>query len=935
MVIFCQGGSALALDNSKNNFPDIKGHWAEKIITEWTAQGLIAGLPDGTFAPNNRITRAEFVTLVNRAFKEKVTEKQSPIVFVDVEKKDWFYNEVMCAAKAGYIKGFPDGRFGAKELITRQDVSVIINRFLASPVENYVNELKVFTDSSTVSDYAINSVAALKKLKIISGYPDGTFGPQRQISRAEAVAILERAYKILRGDTEVSMEKKTIELKDYSLIELSALNKGEPPEIYKNEQTGIPRFIGGKYTPLLVKSPEEAIRSLNSIKTLMKIGQPEKEFICKQKDSILGVTTYRLQQVYNGVPVYEGELVISTDVNGVTTSLMGDYLPDVCSVGVETTPQLSREEAIAIAKQELGEDVESYASELMIYTKNYRLSPCLVWLVSVSGTNEEGLVDSVVFVDARKGKVLDRENKLKSFFSSSVSVNTSGRCLKGETKSFVVEKRKDTKYVMHDLNRKIWLYSAGFNNSLPGTLIESTDNTWSNSAAIDAYTNLAIVYDYYKNVLGRNSFDNRGMDIICTVDYREEPDTIYDNAFWNPHFKQLAFGEGRDKPQCAALDLVGHEFTHGVVYYTAGLRYQNQSGALDEAYADILGNLIENKADPEWLMGEDCLNKGAIRSGANPNEYFLPDKVGSPYYREPVLDPIIDNDYGWVHTNSAIIVKAAHLMWENVLNDKEKLAQLWYVSLFKLKRDSDFVACRLAVIQAAKELKDRLGLTDQQIISIAEAFDHVGICAVAQSELDEAAWYYPSLLKAMSREIISGYPDGEIYPMMGLTKAEFLTALFKTYGYKANPLTDVDKDFMNYPVKWRFHKDFGVLRVAKDKGWIDDSFQPDLQITREEAGYYLWEACKGAKEAVKSNLKLVTYGRGADVKSKAWQAKKVFSDQNRINPKYEEAIYQLYMNNIYTGYVDRTFRPTQFLDKATCSWLLMRTFNNDYTSAAI
>jgi prepilin-type processing-associated H-X9-DG protein len=85
-----------------------------------------------------------------------------------------------------------------------------------------------------------------------------------------------------------------------------------------------------------------------------------------------------------------------------------------------------------------------------------------------------------------------------------------------------------------------------------------------------------------------------------------------DNAYWNG--SQMLFGDGhvKFKPLSAGLDLTGHELTHGVVQYTAGLIYQSQSGALNEAYADILGNLVENKNDAgAWLLGEDIMLPGA------------------------------------------------------------------------------------------------------------------------------------------------------------------------------------------------------------------------------------------------------------------------------------------------------------------------------------
>lgn len=92
---------------------DIKGHWAQRQITAWADKGLAAGYPDGTFKPDNQITRAEFVTLVNRAFNKQ--DAGARIDFTDINPSHWFYGEVTVAVAAGYMSGYND-RTGAPDL---------------------------------------------------------------------------------------------------------------------------------------------------------------------------------------------------------------------------------------------------------------------------------------------------------------------------------------------------------------------------------------------------------------------------------------------------------------------------------------------------------------------------------------------------------------------------------------------------------------------------------------------------------------------------------------------------------------------------------------------------------------------------------------------------------------------------------------------------
>jgi len=100
-IIFCLAATAFAAVP-----PDVEGHWAERQIAGWLEKDLASGYPDGTFRPENHITRAEFMILANNAFG--FTERAG-INFSDVLSTDWFYQEVGRAVAAGYISGYGDG----------------------------------------------------------------------------------------------------------------------------------------------------------------------------------------------------------------------------------------------------------------------------------------------------------------------------------------------------------------------------------------------------------------------------------------------------------------------------------------------------------------------------------------------------------------------------------------------------------------------------------------------------------------------------------------------------------------------------------------------------------------------------------------------------------------------------------------------------------
>ena len=133
------------------------------------------------------------------------------------------------------------------------------------------------------------------------------------------------------------------------------------------------------------------------------------------------------------------------------------------------------------------------------------------------------------------------------------------------------------------------------------------------------------------------------------------------NAFWNGSFMTYGDGDGNSRGPLVSLDIVGHEITHGVVQSTAGLIYRNQSGALNESFADIFGEAIEHHArnNNDWLMGGDIGlngNSGQFRSMQNPNQFADPDTYLGDYWY------VGNGDAGGVHINSGVMNKWFYIM---------------------------------------------------------------------------------------------------------------------------------------------------------------------------------------------------------------------------------------------------------------------------------
>ena len=199
-----------------DSFSDIAGHWAEKEIKAWIARELAGGYPDGSFRPDSPITRAEFVTLVNRAFgytnmADNIVETArgegtSLGTYRDVAATDWYAGEIASAVAVGYLGGYPDGTVKPQNQITRQEAAAIFARIL--PTNNDVltydndsndnvdyidNTLAQLTDQAQIPEWSEAAIVAAVKGGYMNGYPDGSFQPTKAITRAEAVAVLERA----------------------------------------------------------------------------------------------------------------------------------------------------------------------------------------------------------------------------------------------------------------------------------------------------------------------------------------------------------------------------------------------------------------------------------------------------------------------------------------------------------------------------------------------------------------------------------------------------------------------------------------------------------------------------------------------------------------------------------------------------------------------
>lgn len=279
------------------------------------------------------------------------------------------------------------------------------------------------------------------------------------------------------------------------------------------------------------------------------------------------------------------------------------------------------------------------------------------------------------------------------------------------------------------------IFDAKHEEDLPGNLTRGEgDKAGTDRSANEAYDYAGATYDFYQQAFGRNSVDDRGLRLDSTVHYGEK----YDNAFWNG--QQMVYGDGDAKifgrfTRC--IDVIGHELTHGVTQYEAGLNYRGQPGALNESMSDVFGSLVkqwtlkQTAAKADWLIGKGLFTKKvkgvALRSMKDPGTAYNDPLLGKdpqPAHMKDLYKGSSDN--GGVHINSGIPNRAFYLVaialggfaWE-------KAGKIWYTALCdRLRPTSDFKAARQATISAAAQLFGSGGTEEK---AVRDAWAQVGV----------------------------------------------------------------------------------------------------------------------------------------------------------------------------------------------------------------
>jgi Zn-dependent metalloprotease len=423
-----------------------------------------------------------------------------------------------------------------------------------------------------------------------------------------------------------------------------------------------------------------------------------------EPDAQLGWSHVRLDQVYQGLPVFGRQLLVHLDDQGQIVAVNGDFHP---AIELDTTPAITPEQAMATALADL---------------KGEQLLPLELATIEIHPSPADSRL--AIYVDPNGNASLVWE----------VTILTASPL--GQW-SYFINARRNT--VVHAIDgvmpiKRRRTFTAQNGTRIPGRLIIDEGERSRDPIAQAAHDGAGVVYDYYFNTFQRDSIDGNGLPLVSTVNFGSDPQDA-ENAAWVGEYRQMIYGDGGRifRPLPYGLDVVGHEFTHGVIETSANLIYEVQSGALNESYADVFGAMIDRD---DWLIGEEVVKSPPfptpfLRSLQDPNaEGFYDPRnplggVGQPATMDQYAN--LPNsrraDNGGVHINSGIPNHAHYLLAQAI--GREKTEQIAYRALTQyLSPTSDFVDAATASIRAATDL---YGAADAN--ATQQAFAQVGITA--------------------------------------------------------------------------------------------------------------------------------------------------------------------------------------------------------------
>lgn len=507
----------------------------------------------------------------------------------------------------------------------------------------------------------------------------------------------------------VSVSLGALSLNAFSANEIS---------IEATTENGTPSFIKGDLGKINATPTALAIKGLLKSNSQYALNGNESFSIKEQWLDKLGKQHLRLNQSINDLPVYGTSLTLHSSVNlsGLQSSLNENDVYAITGI-VASAKTVSSKNQVATSARSDANKIKRLAKKhgeiISNPTKVYVYLPVseetvLAWKVEVQWNNGgDDFGRDILFYDASSLTLATRHAQVHSAKS----------------------------WKTYDLQNQAQNYA-------PGVLKCTNNQSCGDASAQRAHNGAATVYDYYLNRFNRDSINGNGLTMVSSVHLGNN----VANAYWTG--SQMLYGDGDGQildDLTLSFDVVGHELTHGVTQYTAGLIYNNASGALNEAWSDILGVAAKAYRDGttqgDWYLAEESYTPNtsgdAMRYMNNPTQDnysrdWWPDRISY------TSNPNNSNDQGGVHGNSGIANLAFALLSDGGTHPRNKSnAQVPAIGLLKaeqifyralttyMTQSTNFAGARSATAQAAQDL---YGAGEKTAVETAWCAVGVGAC---------------------------------------------------------------------------------------------------------------------------------------------------------------------------------------------------------------
>ena len=616
------------------------------------------------------------------------------------------------------------------------------------------------------------------------------------------------------------------------------------------------KVLGEDSQPVLVQfSPEGkmAYRGLDAVQVLRQqlALTPQDQMVARTAETDqLGFTHQKFAQYYQGIRVEHADYTVHAK-GGTTESISGDFerIKDF-----NTAPSLSQSAALGRALAHVGArkymwqtgevDAASFApqGEMVIVRdnrQNLENGPLvLAWKFNVYAA--QPISRAFIYVDARTGDVVLQDNIIKH----AAATGTFATAYSG-SRSFTDGTTTGGYFLREGATRGLGIetYNCKKGNSYTvATDFVDADNSWTeynnanfDNVSGDAHIGAQATYDYWKNIHGRNSYDNAGAKIKSYVHFDDTPgDGVgYENAYWNGSVMTYGDGATRFRP-LTSLDVCGHEIGHAVCEKTANLTYSNESGAMNEGLSDIWGASIEAyavatlgftsggvKAKSTWLIGEEIDKvQVALRSMSDPKS------LGQPAYYKGVNWYTGTGDNGGVHTNSGVLNHWYYILTVGKSGTNEgggvynvtgvgidAAAKITYrMESVYMVASSTYSQARSYAIQAATDL---YGAGSAQVTAVTDAWFAVGVGAASggstaltycASKGTSQAYEYINLVTLGSINRTSG-ADGGYYNGTALSTAVTAGTAY-TISYRTGFVGTAYAEYFRIYADWNKDGDF-------------------------------------------------------------------------------------------------------------------------------